>query len=158
MTLKGRIAPNGECVILDRTSLILRIFAARARTNEAKLQVKLASQRYMLPRLRYYLTTGAGMEAKGGSAAGSSSTGSAGGAMKGKGETQLSMDKSLMMRKITGVKKRLDEVRELRQGVRAKHARLGIPIVSLIGYTNSGKSTLLNRLCNNTEVVAKDRL
>eukprot|EP00439_Symbiodinium_sp_Y106_P005702 s374_g1.t1 len=79
-------------VILDRTSLILRIFAQRARTKEAKLQVKLASQRYMLPRLRYYLTTGAGMEAQGGSV-GAGGTASGGGAyLKGKGETQLSLD------------------------------------------------------------------
>lgn len=158
LTMKGRIAPYGECVIMDRTSLILRIFAARARTAEAKLQVKLASQRYMLPRLRYYLTTGAGMEARGGSAAGSSVSGSAGGAMKGKGETQLNLDRTLMHEKMGEVKKKLDGVRKLRAGLRARQAELGIPICSLVGYTNAGKSTLMNQLCKENEVYVKDRL
>lgn len=158
MTLKGQIAPEGECVILDRTSLILRIFAQRARTKEAKLQVKLASQRYMLPRLRYYLTTGAGMEAQGGSV-GAGGTASGGGAyLKGKGETQLSLDRSLMKRKIAATTKALDEVRKVRAQQRERHFELGLPIVSLVGYTNAGKSTLMNALAQQVEVKAKDRL
>lgn len=158
MTLKGRIAPNGECVILDRTSLILRIFAQRARTKEAKLQVKLASLRYMLPRLRYYLTTGAGMEAQGGSVDAGGSASGGGAYLKGKGETQLQMDRTLLKKRISACMKQLEEVRKVRARQRDRHNSLGLPIVSLVGYTNAGKSTLMNALAQNTEVKAKDRL
>lgn len=156
MTLKGRIDPSGEVVIMDRTSLILRIFAARARTAEAKLQVTLASQQYMLPRLRYYLTTGGGMEARGGSVG--AMGGGSGGALRGAGETQLSKDKSMFVRQMSQTRKALDEVRKNRRQLRQKAQNLGIPVVSLVGYTNTGKSSLLNRLCGTTEVVAKDQL
>eukprot|EP00930_Biecheleria_cincta_P015675 TRINITY_DN12995_c0_g1_i1.p1 TRINITY_DN12995_c0_g1~~TRINITY_DN12995_c0_g1_i1.p1 ORF type:complete len:527 (+),score=93.66 TRINITY_DN12995_c0_g1_i1:165-1745(+) len=152
---QGKIAPHGECVILDRTSLILRIFAERARTREAKLQVQLASARYMLPRLRYYLTTGGGMEAQGGS------TGAAGGAgqyLKGSGETQINMDRRLMLKKIGAVRMKLDEVRKSRSQLRERHAELGLPVVSLVGYTNAGKSTLMNALSETDQVTARDRL
>ncbi|CAK9015457.1 GTPase HflX (GTP-binding protein HflX) [Durusdinium trenchii] len=158
MTLKGRIAPNGECVILDRTSLILRIFAQRARTKEAKLQVKLASQRYMLPRLRYYLTTGAGMEAQGGSVGAGGSASGGGAYLKGKGETQLQMDRTLLKRRIAACTKQLEEVRKVRARQRERHVELGLPIISLVGYTNAGKSTLMNALAQSTEVKTKDRL
>eukprot|EP00435_Cladocopium_sp_Y103_P042292 s1667_g11.t1 len=124
MTLKGRIAPNGECVILDRTSLILRIFAQRARTKEAKLQVKLASLRYMLPRLRYYLTTGAGMEAQGGSVGAGGSASGGGAYLKGKGETQLQMDRTLLKKRISACMKQLEEVRKVRARQRERpHAK-----------------------------------
>lgn len=155
MTAKGKIAPHDECVILDRTSLILRIFSQRARTKEAKLQVQLASQQYMLPRLRYYLTTGAGMEAQGGS---QGASGGAGAYLKGKGETQINMDKRLMMKKIAAVRKKLDEVRKLRAQLRERHVDLGLPVVSLVGYTNAGKSTLMNALSDTDQVKVRDRL
>lgn len=158
LTLKGRIDPEGNVIILDRTSLILRIFSARARTREAKLQVTLASQQYMLPRLRYFLTTGAGMEARGGSAAGSSQGGSAGAALRGKGETQLNMDKSMLRRQMGSVRRQIEEVRSHRERLRQDQAETGLPIIALVGYTNAGKSTLLNRLCGNNETSAKDRL
>jgi len=156
LKLKGRIAPLGEAVLLDRTSLILRIFAARARTKEAKLQVTLASQQYMLPRLRYYLTEGAGLEARGGSASGRS--GSAGAALRGKGETQLSQDKSMLVRQMAAVRKKIEEVRKHRSLLRKQQEERGMPVISLVGYTNAGKSSLLNRLCGTAEVTAKDRL
>lgn len=155
MTLKGRIAPGNEAVLIDRTSLILRIFAARARTPEAKLQVTLAEQQYMLPRLRYYLTEGAGLEARGGSGGG---RGAGGAALKGKGETQLSQDKSMLTRQMAGVRKKLEEVRKQRHLYRDAQGKLGMPVVSLVGYTNAGKSSLMNRLCGSGEVTAKDRL
>lgn len=157
LSLKGRIAPEGECVILDRTSLIMRIFASRARTKEARLQVELASQQYMLPRLRYYLTEGAGLEARGGSTAGSSMSGSAGGALKGLGDTQLHDDKFMMVREMAEIKKKLQAVRKHRELVRHKTAELGLPVLALVGYTNAGKSSLLNRLCGSVEATAKDR-
>lgn len=158
LKLKGTIDPDNKVTLLDRTSLILRIFAARARTKEAMLQVALARQQYMLPRLRFYMTTGAGMEARGGSAAGSSMGGSAGGALKGKGETQLNQDKFMLVKQMTHIKQQLAEVRKHRSMERDKRQDLGLPIVSLVGYTNAGKSTLLNTLCGKPEVTAKDRL
>lgn len=158
ISLKGRLSPDGGCVILDRTSLILRIFAARAKSSEAKLQVTLASQQYMLPRLRYFLTEGGGLESKGGSAAGSSQGGSAGAALRGKGETQLSMDKSMLRGQMCKVRKKLLMVRALRVERRAKTNAIGLPVIALVGYTNAGKSTLLNRLCGSVEVEAQDRL
>lgn len=155
LTLKGRIAPEGEAVLLDRTSLILRIFAARARTMEARLQVTLASQQYMLPRLRYYLTEGGGLEARGGSGGRS---GAGGAALKGKGETQFNQDRSMLLKQMAGIRRKLDEVRKHRHHLRKGQRDLGMPVISLVGYTNAGKSSLLNRLCGSAEVVAKDRL
>jgi len=155
LTLKGRIAPQNQAVLIDRTSLILRIFAARARTPEARLQVTLAEQKYMLPRLRYYLTEGGGLEARGGSGGRS---GAGGAALKGKGETQLSQDKSMLARQMAGIKRKLEEVRKQRGLMRQGQRDLGMPVVSLVGYTNAGKSSLLNRLCGASEVTAKDRL
>ncbi|CAJ1361662.1 unnamed protein product [Effrenium voratum] len=111
----------------------------------------------MLPRLRYYLTTGAGMEAQGGSV-GAGGTSGGGAYLKGKGETQLSMDRSLMKRKISAVTKQLEEVRKLRKQQRDRHYSLGLPVVSLVGYTNAGKSTLMNALAQTVEVKVKDRL
>lgn len=158
LTLKGRIDPEDRITMLDRTSLILRIFASRARTREAELQVALASQQYLASRLRFYLTEGGGLEGRGGSAAGSSQGGSGGGALRGRGETQLSDDKFIMNRKISDIKRDLEAVRLHRAIDRSKRKELGVPIVSLVGYTNAGKSTLMNALCGKSEVVAQDRL
>eukprot|EP00913_Durusdinium_trenchii_P017917 g16836.t1 len=113
--------PEIGVVVFDQETL------AEDPTKEAKLQVKLASQRYMLPRLRYYLTTGAGMEAQGGSVGAGGSASGGGAYLKGKGETQLQMDRSM------------------------GHVELGLPIISLVGYTNAGKSTLMNALAQSTE-------
>eukprot|EP00929_Paragymnodinium_shiwhaense_P001968 TRINITY_DN102175_c0_g1_i1.p1 TRINITY_DN102175_c0_g1~~TRINITY_DN102175_c0_g1_i1.p1 ORF type:complete len:689 (+),score=151.53 TRINITY_DN102175_c0_g1_i1:102-2168(+) len=156
LAMKGRISPDGHCLIMDRTSLILRIFADRARTNEARLQVTLASQRYMLPRLRAYLTEGGGLEARGGSAAGGSGRG--GGSLKGAGETQLSKDQFLFRQQISQIKAQLRALRKNRMQKRNTTKEYGLPIVALVGYTNAGKSTLLNRLHGSVEVESRDRL
>lgn len=158
LTLKGRIAPTDDCVIIDRTSLILRIFAQRARTKEAKLQVTLASQQYMMPRLRYYLTEGGGLEAKGGSGGGGGAGGGQGGALKGSGETQYANDKSRLTEQMSKVRKKLKQVQLNRQETRKRTKAVGLPIIALVGYTNAGKSTLLNRMCDSNEVEAKDQL
>lgn len=151
MSLKGRIAPNNEAVMLDRTALILRIFASRARTPEAKLQVQLAETEFMMPRLRFYLTEGAGLESKGGSAGG-------GPGMKGMGQTQIVQDKYMLRKQIKRVKDKLAEVRKHRDNMREEQTSRGIPIVSLVGYTNAGKSSLMNRIRGEAVVKAKDRL
>jgi len=156
LTVKGMVAPEGECVVMDRTSLILRIFSQRASTREAQLQVQLASQQYMLPRLRYFMTTGAGMEAKGGSAGGAG--GGGGQYMKGAGESQLNLDRNLLGKKMAGLRKKLEQVRVQRADVRARSAAMKLPTISLVGYTNAGKSTLMNKLCQKEQVSAKDRL
>jgi len=154
LSLTGRIAPDEDCIVMDRTSLILRIFAQRARTNEAKLQVTLASQQYMLPRLRYYLTEGGGLEAKGGGSGGSA----AGGGLKGMGESQLNKDRSMLKGNMAAIRKKIQDVRKKRGEDRARMLDMGMPVVGLVGYTNAGKSTLLNRLCGSDEVKAQDRL
>jgi len=154
LSVKGLVAPEGECVVMDRTSLILRIFAQRASTTEAQLQVKLASQQYMMPRLRYFMTTGAGMEAKGGGAF----AGGGGQYMKGAGETQLNLDRNLLGKKMARLRKKLEKVREQRAEVRTRQSAMKLPTISLVGYTNAGKSTLMNKLCQAEKVSAKDRL
>jgi len=155
LSLKGRIAPESDVTILDRTSLILRIFAERARTREAKLQVTLANQQYMLPRLRYYLTTGGGLEARGGSAGAGGGSSSA---LKGKGETQLARDRTMLKQQMSAVRKKIEEIRTHREDLRGRSTAGGLPVVSLVGYTNAGKSTLLNKLCGTEQVTAVDRL
>lgn len=150
MTLKGRIDPDDNAVLMDRTSLILRIFAKRARTQEAKLQVLLANQQYMLPRLQYYLTEGGGLESRGGSGGGQG--------LKGMGQTQIAQDKFVLRKQIAVTKRRIDDVRKHREMLRENQHELGLPIISLVGYTNAGKSSLLNRLCGSDEVTVKNRL
>ena len=129
--------------VIDRNQLILDIFASRARTSEAKLQVELAQLRYILPRLAEKNT------------ALSRLTGGIG--LRGPGETKLEIDRRRIRERIGSLEKKLDEVRRVRESKREKRRRTGIPIVSIVGYTNSGKSTLLNLLTKST-VEAGDRL
>jgi len=134
----------GEKVkVLDRTELILDIFAQRARTREGKLQVELAQLEYMLPRLTGLWTH--------------LSRQRAGAGARGPGEMQLEVDRRKVMEKITRLKRALEEVRKNRRIERSGRQRLHWPVVSLTGYTNTGKSTLLNALTGAT-VLAEDKL
>lgn len=120
--------------ILDRTALILEIFAKRARTKEAKLQVEVAKLRYMLPRL---IGLHASLGRQGGSAGVSN---------KGSGEKKLELDRRRIEDKITELNKELKELEKDRQVQRKQRSHSGLPLVSLVGYTNAGKSTLMNAL------------
>ena len=132
---------NGKKVI-DRTALILDIFAQHASTREGMLQVELAQYRYRLPRLTGAWTH---LARQTGGAAGR--TGSVGGVgLRGPGETQLEVDRREIKKKIVKLEDELDKVREHRNRHRQQRRKSNIPVVALVGYTNAGKSTLLNRL------------
>ena len=139
--------------VLDRTALILDIFAQHAHTKEGMLQVKLAQYEYYLPRLTGQWTH---LERQAGGGGGRS--GSSGGVgLRGPGETQLEVDKRAIRREIAHLKKELDKVSAHRERYRAQRKRSRIPTVALVGYTNAGKSTLLNRLTK-SEVYVADQL
>jgi len=132
-----------DTVIIDRTGLILEIFAQRARTTEAKLQVDIARHQYALPRLTR-MWTHLSRQATGGGGASSSGSGRAGGAVRGVGETQLQIDRKLIRGRIAKKSSTLAAIERRRQQQR-KH-RSEMVNASLVGYTNAGKSTLFNRL------------
>jgi len=144
----------GEKVrILDRTALILDIFAQHAHTREGALQVELAQYEYRLPRLTRAWTHLARQTGGGGGRTGS--TGGVG--LRGPGETQLEVDRREIRRRISHIKAELEKVRAHRMRYRAQRKRAHIPIVALVGYTNAGKSTLLNYLAD-TAVYAANQL
>ena len=122
--------------VLDRSGLILDIFAQRARTKEGCLQVELAQYQYLLPRL---IGMWSHLERQGGT--GGSPIGT-----KGPGETQLETDRRHIRRKIDKLKEELDEVRRVRATQRQRRQKNEIPVVAIVGYTNAGKSTLLNAI------------
>lgn len=133
-----------EVKVIDRSRLILDIFAMHARTHEGRLQVELAQLEYQLPRLTRLWThlsrTGGGI------------------GTRGPGESQLETDRRLIRDRISLMKARVDQVRRSREtGAKARTAG-GVPTVAIVGYTNAGKSTLLNSLVGSTEVLAEDRL
>lgn len=136
--------------ILDRTSLILDIFAMRAQTAEAKAQVELAQHRYMLPRLQRLWTH---LERQGGGSGGGGGKGSVG--LRGPGETQLEMDRRIILQRITLLKQRLAEIDKQKTTQRKNRGRL--IRVALVGYTNVGKSTMMNLLAK-SEVFAENKL
>ncbi|MGB8213397.1 MAG: GTPase HflX [Anaerolineales bacterium] len=141
----------GESVrVLDRTALILDIFAQHARTSDGQLQVKLAQYEYYLPRLTGQWTHLA--RQAGGGAGRSGSVGGVG--LRGPGETQLEVDRRAVRHEIAHIKEELEKVRAHRMRYRAQRKRSRIPIVALVGYTNAGKSTLLNRLAKSDVYVA----
>ena len=132
-----------ECRVLDRTTLILDIFAQRARTHEGKLQVELAQLRHLSTRLVRGWTH---LERQKG-----------GIGLRGPGETQLETDRRLLRERITNILKRLEKVEKQREQGRRARIRNEIPVVSLVGYTNAGKSTLFNRMTQ-SDVYAADQL
>ncbi len=136
--------------ILDRTSLILDIFAMRAQTANAKTQVELAQHRYMLPRLQRLWTH---LERQGGGSGSGGGKGSVG--LRGPGETQLEMDKRIILQRITLLKQRLKEIDKQKTTQRKNRGRL--IRVALVGYTNVGKSTIMNLLAK-SEVFAENKL
>lgn len=138
--------------LLDRSALILDIFAQHARTREGALQVELAQYEYRLPRLTRQWTHLA-RQAGGGTARG----GSGGVGLRGPGETQLEVDRREISRKIAKLKSDLENVRKHRQQHRTNRARTGIPVIALVGYTNAGKSTLLNQI-SRSDVLVADQL
>ena len=136
--------------ILDRTSLILDIFAMRAQTANAKTQVELAQYRYMLPRLQRLWTH---LERQGGGSGSGGGKGSVG--LRGPGETQLEMDRRIILQRMTLLKQRLAEIDKQKITQRKNRGRL--IRVALVGYTNVGKSTLMN-LLSKSEVFAENKL
>ncbi len=129
--------------IIDRTQLILDIFAQRAQSREGKIQVELAQLKYMLPRL-----TGSGTEM-------SRLMGGIGG--RGPGETKLEVDRRRVRDRIHHLEKQIEQIRTSRRVQRTRRARRDLPVISIVGYTNAGKSTLLNALTQST-VTAEDRM
>ena len=136
--------------ILDRTSLILDIFAMRAQTANAKTQVELAQYRYMLPRLQRLWTH---LERQGGGSGSGGGKGSVG--LRGPGETQLEMDRRIILQRITLLKQRLAEIEKQKTTQRKNRGRL--IRAALVGYTNVGKSTIMNLLAK-SEVFAENKL
>ena len=137
------ISDRTELRVLDRTQLILDIFAQRAHTLEGKIQVELAQLKYMLPRLaRKTLAL-------------SRLTGGIGG--RGPGETKLEIDRRRVRDRIHLLEKELEKVRKGREQRRARRTKTGVPILSIIGYTNAGKSTLFN-LLTQSQFLVEDKL
>jgi len=136
--------------ILDRTSLILDIFAMRAQTANAKTQVELAQYRYMLPRLTRLWTH---LERQGGGSGGGGGKGSVG--LRGPGETQLEMDRRIILNRMSLLKQRLADIDRQKSTQRGNRGRM--IRVALVGYTNVGKSTLMN-LLSKSEVFAENKL
>ncbi len=134
--------------VVDRSALILDIFAQRAQTREGRLQVELAQYKYMLPRLTGMWTHLDRETASGGK----SPIGT-----RGTGETQLESDRRYIRHRIEKLERELQQVRRNRATQRNRRRKNGIPLVALVGYTNAGKSTLMNRLTH-AEIPANDRL
>ncbi|HIV22176.1 MAG TPA: GTPase HflX [Candidatus Scatomorpha stercorigallinarum] len=134
--------------VLDRSGLILDIFAQRARTREGQLQVELAQYEYLLPRLTGMWTHLVRQTASGGA----SPIGT-----RGPGETQLETDRRHIRRKIQKLREELEQVRKVRSVQRRRRERNAMPVVAIVGYTNAGKSTLLNTLTG-ADIPANDRL
>ena len=138
--------------VLDRTALILDIFAQHAQTREGALQVELAQYEYRLPRLTRQWTH---LARQAGGAAGRGGTSGVG--LRGPGETQLEVDRRGIRERIAFLKRQIEDVRTHRQQYRSRRRRAHIPVVSIVGYTNAGKSTLLNAL-SGSSILAEDKL
>ncbi|MEG0261405.1 MAG: GTPase HflX, partial [Lysinibacillus sp.] len=127
-----------EVKVIDRTMLILDIFGRRAKTREAQLQVELAQLQYMLPRL---VGLHASLSRQGGGTGGGFKN-------RGAGETKLELDRRKIEDQISKIKKELEVVKEQRETQRKQRRKNAIPVVSIVGYTNAGKSTIMNQLLN----------
>ena len=125
-----------ECKVIDRTMLILDIFGRRAKTNEAQMQVELAQLQYMLPRL---VGLHASLSRQGGGTGGGFKN-------RGAGETKLELDRRKIEDQIAKIKKELEGVKEQRETQRKQRRKNAVPVVSIVGYTNAGKSTIMNQL------------
>jgi GTP-binding protein HflX len=145
-------ALGGDVKVLDRTALILDIFARHAYTREGALQVELAQYEYRLPRLTRQWVHLA-RQAGGGAARG----GAAGVGLRGPGETQLETDRREIGRRIDRLKRDLEQVRTHRRGYRRRRRKAAMPVVAIVGYTNAGKSTLLNAI-SDADVLVEDKL
>ena len=132
-----------DCKVLDRTALILDIFAQRARTREGKMQIEMAQLQHILPRLTRMWTHLS--RQKGGIG------------MRGDGESQLEVDRRRIQERIARLRRELEEVKRVRSTQRRGRQRSQWPLVSIVGYTNAGKSTLLNKLTG-AEVLSEDKL
>jgi GTPase len=135
--------------VMDRTGVILEVFAQRAQTKEARLQIELAKVRYQAPRLKRlwsHLSRQAGTGGKGGGAY-----------LKGEGEKQIEIDRRILKKQIDVLQKEIREVRANRETQRGLRSRAEIPVFAIIGYTNAGKSTLLNALTD-ADVFVEDKL
>lgn len=132
--------------VTDRTDLILQIFEKRAQTKEAKLQVEIARNQYLLPRL-------VGMQEH-------MSHQQGGSGFRGRGEKQIELDRRMIARRLSKAKRELAEIVKQRQVQRQRRKNNGVPVIALVGYTNSGKSTLMNVFCKeeNKKVFQKDML
>ena len=143
-----------DCKVIDRTMLILDIFGRRAKTKEAQMQVELAQLQYMLPRL---VGLHASLSRQGGSAGGSFSN-------RGAGETKLELDRRKIEDQIAKLRRDLEDVKEQRDTQRKQRKKNAIPVVSIVGYTNAGKSTIMNEMLRKTgqhddkQVFEKDML
>lgn len=137
-----------EIEVIDRTMLILEIFSKRATTAEGKLQTELALLKYQLPRLS---GMGASLSRQGGGGAGG------GGARRGAGESKLEYDRRHINQRITLIKEKLEQVEKRRDLLSEKRKKNDVPVVALTGYTNVGKSSLLNKITN-SEIFEKDML
>lgn len=136
---------NGlACKVIDRTMLILDIFARRARSRESRMQVELAQLQYMLPRL---IGLRASLSRQGGGTGGGLQN-------KGAGETKLELDRRVIEDQIAKLRRELEHVQGQRETQRKQRQRSGIPVVSLVGYTNAGKSTIMNALLERVNVAA----
>lgn len=131
--------------VMDRTELILAVFAQRAQTREARLQIELAQTKYQFPRLKR-LWTHLSRQVAGGA-----------GFTKGEGEKQIEIDRRLLQRRVDRLKQEIEEVKKHRETQRKERARSSTPLFALVGYTNAGKSTLLNALTD-AGVFVEDKL
>lgn len=138
-----------ERTVIDRTELILAVFAERAQTREARIQIELATCRYQLPRLKR-LWTHLERQRTGGS-------GKGGGYLKGMGETQIEVDRRILRRRVDQLEKEIELVKKNRETQRRLRKRTGVPSFAIIGYTNVGKSTLLKSLTH-ADILVEDKL
>lgn len=140
---------EGDITVIDREEIILDIFTMRARTSEARLQVELARMQYSLPRLARMWSH---LDRQGGGG-----SGGGGGASRGEGEQQIEVDRRLARKRIDRIKSDLEDIRRNRQTQRKQRSEDGICQASIVGYTNAGKSSLLN-LLSGASVLAEDKL
>jgi GTP-binding protein HflX len=140
---------DGNVCVIDRQEVILDIFSMRAQTKEARLQVQLARMQYSLPRLARMW---AHLDRQGGGGGGGGAA-----AARGEGEKQIEVDRRMARKRIDRAKEELEQVREQRKTQRKERTRVPLPHASIVGYTNAGKSSLLNRVTD-SDVLAEDKL